>query len=167
MRRGDFSPRTRIDLPMSMRLPCIALTAVLLLPGCATVMGEASQKIVVQTLDEQGKPIQMRCHASHAPAEYFGTSPMFDLEVRRSSSDLTIECRQGERVARATAVSRGANPISAVLPGGTASLIVDHITGYSYAYPAWIQLKIGQTLVFDAGNRIAGRPTPGLQAETR
>lgn len=135
--------------------------------GCATFTGEATQKILVQTLDEKGHPIEMRCRVHHAAGEYFGSTPMFDLVVRRSSSDLQVECHEGGRVARATAVSRGSDLIAAIVPGGTASLLVDHVTGYRYAYPAWIQLRIGQTLVFDAGHRVAGQPTPGLQADAR
>jgi hypothetical protein len=135
--------------------------------GCATVTGTADQSIQIRTVDAADRPVAgLRCHASNAMADYYGSSPMIDLRVRRSSSDLLIECKGHGMVARGTAVSRGSAAALAatILPGGTAMLMIDYISGYSLAYPSWIQLRIGQDLVFDASNDVAGQPTRGLQA---
>jgi hypothetical protein len=37
-----------------------------------------------------------------------------------------------------------------MLPGGSAAVLIDHVTGYAYAYPRAMQLRIGEHLVFDA-----------------
>jgi len=51
-------------------------------------------------------------------------------------------------------------------PGGTAAIVIDHISGYRYSYPSWIQLRVGEHLVFDASDDTFSRPVRGLQADT-
>jgi hypothetical protein len=146
-------------------LPSIAA---LLLAGCATVTGTPTQSINVQVVDAFDRPIAMRCKITNASADYFGDAPMRALEVRRSASDLQIECHRGSLFARGTAVSRGSivdGAVKALLPGGTAMLAVDHLSGYRYAYPDWIRLRIGAHLVFDADRQMPGKPAPGLLAD--
>jgi len=142
--------------------------AALALAGCATVTGTPTQSVNIQVVDALDRPIAMRCQASNAAADYFGDAPMRDLQVRRSSSDLQIECHRGSLIARGTAVSRGSvvdGAVKALLPGGTAMLVVDHLSGYRYAYPDWIRLRIGENLVFDADRQVPGKPAPGLLAD--
>jgi hypothetical protein len=147
-------------------LRCVLPLAALALAGCATVTGTPNQSISIQTVDALDRPITgMRCHAVNASAEYFGDSPMRDLRVRRSSSDLEIECHRGSLVARGTAVSRGSvvdGAFKALLPGGTAMLAIDHLSGYRYAYPETIRLRVGENLVFDADRQGPGVPAPGI-----
>ncbi len=149
----------------SLFLPLAALA----LAGCATVTGTANQGLDIHVVDASDRPVGgMRCHVTNASAEYFGDAPMRDLQVRRSSSDLVIECHRGSLIARGTAVSRGSvvdGAVKALRPGGTAMLAIDHLSGYRYAYPGWIQLRVGENLVFDADRQIAGRPAPGLIAD--
>ena len=143
--------------------------AALVLAGCATLTGTPTQGVSIHVVDAYDQPIKgLRCHISNASADYFGDAPMRDLQVRRSSSDLEIECHRGSLIARGTAVSRGSvvdGAVKALLPGGTAMLAIDHLSGYRYAYPGWIQLRIGEHLVFDADRQIAGKPAPGLLAD--
>ena len=147
----------------------LALPAALiatLLAGCATVLGTPDQLIQVRTLDASNKPIAMRCHVANAAADWYGSSPMVDLRIRRSSSDLTIECHAHGLVARGTAISRGKAMEAAalLLPGGSATIVFDYATGYLFSYPTWLELRAGQDLVFDANNELAGKPTPSVQA---
>ncbi|GAB4482579.1 MAG: hypothetical protein OHK0044_31650 [Burkholderiaceae bacterium] len=148
---------------------CAVLGAVLACGGCATITGTPTQSISIHTVDANDRPVDgMRCRVVNGSAEYFGTSPMYDLQVRRSSSDLAIECRRGALVARGTAVSRGSAAgaaVKALLPGGTASLLVDHVSGYGYAYPSALRLRVGQHLVFDASDDALGRPARGIQVD--
>lgn len=156
-----------LSIVPSLRLLSLASLAAVLC-GCATVTGEPMQEVTIVTVDAQDRPIDgLRCRVLNDSAEYVGNSPMFGLQVRRSSSDLQIVCKRGPLVARGTAVSRGGlrGAANLVLPGGTALLAVDHLTGYRYTYPQLITLKIGEHLVFDASDDVAGRPSPGLQAE--
>lgn len=148
----------------------LALAPMLLASGCATLTGEPTQTINVQTLDARGVAVEgMRCRVSNGSEEYFGSSPMFALKVRRAASDLEIHCQRGALSARATAVSRGnttADLFRTLLPGGGAAAVIDHMTGYRYTYPVDLQLRVGQHLVFDAGHDELGRPSKGVLAET-
>lgn len=147
-------------------LPAIAAFA-LLASGCATMTGEPTQSVSVVVVDHSDRPVtDMRCRVVNGSAEYFGNAPLFGVQVRRSYSDLEIECRRGNQIARGTAVSRGKGLVTAVLPGGTTALVIDHLSGYRYAYPTEMRLRVGEHLVFDASDNQIGRPTRGLLAET-
>jgi hypothetical protein len=160
--------------PLIRRLAVLGTAAVqaVLLGACATITGDPTQVVHIETLDEHGQPIQgMRCHLSNASSDYYGDSPLFDLEVHRSSSDLKIACHLGNRVAEGRAVSRSGvrgaatGMVDLLLPGGSAYAIVDHLTGYRYTYPTWLQLQVGQKLVFDAGDDVSGKPVPVASRE--
>jgi len=128
----------------------LAAAAVALVGGCATVTGTPTQPVSVHTVDALGRPVEgMRCRLVNSAADYVGTTPMFDLQVRRSASDLRIECRRGALLAHGTAVSRGSGLVAAMLPGGTAAMLVDHLSGYRYSYPSTLRLRVGEHLVFD------------------
>ena len=147
---------------MTLRIASLlALSTVVLASGCATLTGEPTQRISLQTLDAQGQQIRgMRCRIINGNAEYVGDSPMMDMEVRRSATDLEIECRQGMGVARGTAISRSgaaAMARAALMPGGSAGAVVDHMTGYGYTYPRVIQLRVGETLIVDASDDLPAR----------
>jgi len=140
-------------LPRRIRLPALAVLAIapVLCGGCATVDGTPMQAISVYVADGLDRPVEgMRCRLANGAADHFGTTPIFDVQVRRSASDLEIECRRGGLLARGTAVSRGSALASVMLPGGTAALLIDHLTGYRYAYPTTLRLRIGEHLFFDA-----------------
>lgn len=140
--------------------------ATLLASGCATVNGNATQPISIQTVDAQGRVIEgMSCRVTNDSAQYLGDSPMFDLRVRRSSMPLVIECRgDGRPMARAVLVPRADNAVAAqlLLPGGSSFMVIDHVTGYMYAYPRWIRLQAGADMVFDRRDERGRDPTPGL-----
>jgi len=92
----------------------------------------------------------MRCRIANGFADYFGNSPLLDVQIRRSGSDLEIECRSGTQTARATAFARGPGIGGTVLlPGGVAAALIDRISGYAYAYPRAMQLRIGEHMIFD------------------
>ncbi|MGZ8272859.1 MAG: hypothetical protein ACXW2G_10865 [Burkholderiaceae bacterium] len=140
--------------------------ATLLASGCATVNGSATQPISIQTVDAEGRVIDgMSCRVNNDAAHYVGDSPLFDLKVRRSSMPLVIECRgDGRPMARAVLVPRADNAVAAqlLLPGGSSFMVIDHVTGFMYAYPRWIRLQAGADMVFDRRDERGRDPTPGL-----
>jgi hypothetical protein len=159
---------TRSSGPMTHTLLqrfAIACTA-LLASGCATMNGNPTQQISIQTVDQQGHVIEgMSCRVSSGAGQYVGNSPMFNLEVRRSSSPLLVECRgNGQPLARAVLISRADVMFAAqmLLPGGTSLMVIDHLTGFMYAYPRWIRLQAGSDMVFDRRDEAGRDPTPGL-----
>ncbi|MCU0938168.1 MAG: hypothetical protein MUC86_03305 [Burkholderiaceae bacterium] len=148
-----------------LRLTALALlaTGTLLASGCATVTREPTQRVSIVAVDAADQPLPgMRCRVANGAAEYYGDSPMHDVPVRRSFSNLEVECRRGPMVARGTAVSRGgASWLQGILPGGSALVAVDLVTGHHYSYPIEIRVRAGEHLVFDIS-----RPRGDLQADT-
>jgi len=149
------------------RLGALALLGAQL-SGCATLTGDGTQSLQIDTMDEQGHVIEgMRCKLTNASSDYFADTPVYDIQVHRSASDLHIKCQLGDRVAEGTAVSRGGlrGTAAMLLPGGSAYVVIDHLTGYRYTYPAWIRLQVGEKLRFDASNETAGKPVPGFRPD--
>jgi hypothetical protein len=94
----------------------------------------------------------MTCTLTHGPGSYVVDTPALDLEIRRSSSDLEIECRRGSQLARGTVVSRGESAMAhSFIPGGSIATLVDYATGAMYTYPSPLRLRIGQHLKFESG----------------
>lgn len=149
------------------RLGAVAAVG-LQLAGCATLTGDGTQSIQVEAVDEQGQAVTgMRCKFSNMSSDYYADTPVYDLQVHRSASDLNISCRLGDRIAEGRAVSRGGlRGVGAVLlPGGSAYMMIDHLTGYRYTYPAWVRVQVGQKLVFDASDDKGGAPVIGLRSD--
>ena len=151
--------------PLLLRLAVFAVTA-LLASGCATVSGRATQPISIQTVDAQGRLIEgMSCRAVNGGGQYVGDTPMFDLQVRRSSTPLVVECRgDGRPMARAVLMPRADNMVAAqmLLPGGSSLMVIDHISGFMYSYPRWVRVQAGADMVFDRSDENGRTPTPGL-----
>lgn len=152
-----------------LRTTCLALLTALALgalSGCATLAGDSTQKVSIQTVDQDGRVVDgMSCRAGNASADYVGVTPMFDMQVRRSSSALVVECRRdGVPLTRGVIVSRAVNmqPAQLLLPGGSSMMVIDHLTGYMYAYPRWVRLQVGTDMVFDRRDEKGRGPTPGL-----
>lgn len=163
--RGITLPADR-PMPTSLLRAFALAFAALLCSGCATVSGSATQPISIQTVDAQGRAIEgMSCRVSNGDVQYVGDSPMFDVAVRRSSVPLVVECRaDGKPLARALLVSRADGMMAAqmLLPGGSSFMIIDHVTGFMYAYPRWIRLQAGADMVFDRRDERGRDPTPGM-----
>lgn len=152
-------------MPLYLRTALLALAAVLA-SGCATVTGRATQPVSIQTVDSEGRVIDgMSCRVSNGGREYAGDTPMFDLQVRRSSAPLVVECRgEGRPMARAVLVSRAADMVAAqlLLPGGSSMMVIDHVSGFMYSYPRWVRVQAGADMVFDHRDERGRDPVPGL-----
>jgi len=146
----------------------LAALAVTGASGCATVTGDATQAINIQTVDANGKPVDgMACRIVNGSAEYMGDTPMFGLRVRRSPTPLVAECkRNGYPMARALIISRAdlasGSTAQLLLPGGSSMLIIDHISGFMYQYPRWVRVQVGADMIFDRADEKGREPTPGV-----
>lgn len=155
-----------------MRCPLVrivlAAVAVIGFSGCATLTGEATQVINIQTVDAKGAPVNgMACRIVNGSAEYMGDTPLFGLKVRRSSSPLVAECkRQGFPMARALIISRAdlasGSTAQLLLPGGSSMLVIDHLSGMMYAYPRWIRAQVGADMIFDRADEQGNKPVVGV-----
>jgi hypothetical protein len=125
----------------------------LLASGCATLTGSSTQTIELVALDGRDRPVVgMVCTLTHGAGTYTVQLPAADIEIRRSGTELEIECRRGDLLARGTVVPRAESAIAhAFLPGGSLATLIDHATGAMYTYPSPLALRIGQHLRFEVG----------------
>jgi len=121
--------------------------------GCATLTGSSTQTIEVTTVDARDRAVRgMTCTLTHGPGSYVVDSPATGLEIKRSSTELEIECRRGSQLARGTVVPKAESAIAhSFIPGGSIATLVDYATGAMYTYPSPLRLRIGQHLRFETG----------------
>jgi hypothetical protein len=119
--------------------------------GCATLSGSATQAIEIHAVDDSDRAIHgMECRVANAAGEQLVTLPAKEVPVRRSSTELEVECRLGAQIARGTAVARGdAKMENSFIPGGSIAALVDHFSGYMYSYPTPLRLRVGEHLRFE------------------
>jgi uncharacterized protein YceK len=136
-----------------------------LLSGCASVMNDATHPMKIETKTEAGEWVTgAECRMTND----YGTATVKSGEtaqVRRSSKDLDIVCKDPKNPdANARAISRANGGMwGNIILGGGIGAIVDHNKGTAYTYPTWIQLVFGKALVFDRTAEKEGAPTPGLE----
>lgn len=122
----------------------------LLAAGCATVTVSGEQPIQVLAFDAQDRPVTgLECRLSNLMGEWRARTPATEIAVRRSHSDLEIECRRGKDVAMGTLSPRRDRVEQAMLPFGSVGVAIDHLTGHLYSYPNVVRLRLGQHLRFE------------------
>jgi hypothetical protein len=131
--------------------------------GCATVMNDSTHPIKVETKTPGGDLVAgAECKLSND----YGTATVKSGEttnVRRSSMDLDIVCKDPKHPdATARAISRANSGMwGNLIIGGGIGAIIDHNKGTAYTYPTWVQLIFGKTLIFDRVNEQSGKPLGG------
>jgi hypothetical protein len=145
-----------------------ALSAVLLCTGCASVVNESTHPMKVETKTQTGELVAgAECKLSND----YGTITFKSgdtAQVRRSSKDLDIVCKDAKNPdATARAISRANGGMwGNIILGGGIGAIIDHNKGTAYTYPTWVQLIFGKTLVFDRTAEKEGQPTLGTEPVT-
>jgi len=128
------------------------LALALWLGGCSTLSGDFHQKLQIDAVDAQNRPIDgMPCQVGSGNSAITVVTPAHDVRVRRSAMPLQIECRLDSRVAAATVKPRRERMEEALLPFGSAGVFIDHLSGSLYSYPTSLHLRVGQRLVLEHG----------------
>lgn len=133
--------------------------------GCASIVNETTHPMKIETKNAKGDLVSgAECRISND----YGTITAKSgdtAQVRRSSKDLDITCKdpaQPDAIARA--ISRAnAGLAGNIIFGGGIGAIIDHNKGTAYTYPTWIQLVFGKTLVFDRSVEKEGQPVMGTE----
>jgi hypothetical protein len=148
--------------PILRAASCLAFA--LWLGGCSTVRGDFHQKLQIDALDAQNRPVEaMQCKVGSGGSAKTVSTPASDVRVRRSALSLNIECRRDSLVATAVVKPRRERMEEALLPFGSVGVFVDHLSGSLYAYPTTLHLRVGQHLVLEHGGEAqvaASEPIP-------
>ena len=139
----------------------LALAAVMLLTGCASVVNDSTHLIKVETKTIDGQLVTgADCKLTNDYGSFI-TKSGETVQIRRSSKDLDIVCKTAEQNdATARSISRAnGGMFGNILLGGGIGAIIDHNKGTAYTYPTWVQLIFGKSLVFDRSAEKDGQPT--------
>ena len=148
---------------MTKKLLCIA--AIISCMGCASIVNDSTHPMKVETKNQTGDLVAgAECKLSND----YGTVTVKSgdtTQVRRSSKDLDIVCKDLRNPdANARAISRANGGMwGNIIIGGGIGAIIDHNKGTAYTYPTWVQLVFGKTLVFDRSAEKEGQPTLGTE----
>jgi hypothetical protein len=124
------------------------------LAGCSTLQGDFHQKLQIDALDAQDRPVEgLPCRIGSGDSAIDIVTPAHDVRVRRSTQPLVIECRRDSQVATATVKPQREKMEEALLPFGigSAGVFVDYLSGALYAYPTALRLRVGQHLELEHG----------------
>ena len=140
-----------------------AIAAAWALSGCATVINDASQAVLIETLAPDGQAVNGAHCSVGGQGETGAARSGGTVSLRRGSQDLDILCKdpaqpdaRGRLISRANAAMAGN-----IILGGLIGVVIDHAKGTGYSYPSWVQLVFGRSLVFDRGDEETGRPLKG------
>ena len=150
---------------MNFRSIALVACSSILFVGCASVVNDSTHPVKVETKTSAGASVtNAECTLSN---DYGSVNVKSGntVQVRRSSKDLDIVCKQTDNPdATGRAISRANGGMwGNVILGGGIGAIIDHNKGTAYTYPTWIQLIFGKSLVFDRTNEKEGQPVIGLE----
>lgn len=142
----------------------VAIAALGILTGCASITSESTQLIRVDALDEAGVAVkEATCVLRNDKGEYSLKAGQH-TQIGKSSKDLNITCvaESREDEAIGTAISRvGAGMFGNIVFGGGIGAIIDHNRGTAYNYPEWVQVVFGKIMIFDRSKYKSGSPMKG------
>ena len=131
--------------------------------GCASVINDVTHPMKVETKAPSGDLLAGADCKLTNDYGVFQVKSGETVQVRRSSKDLEILCKDSanpDAVAKAISRANGGMFGNIILGGGIGA-IIDHNKGTAYTYPLWVQLEFGKTLVFDRQFEKEGQPTLG------
>jgi hypothetical protein len=144
---------------------CLAVTGLLFITGCASIVNDVTHPMKVETKTTTGDLLAGADCKLTNDYGVFQVKSGDTVQVRRSNKDLDIICKDPANPdATAKAISRAnGGMFGNILLGGGIGAIIDHNKGTAYTYPLWVQLEFGKMLVFDRTTEKEGQPTPATQ----
>jgi hypothetical protein len=145
-----------------------ALVLLHLLAGCASIMTSNENQVRVETVDASGKEVKDAiCTVLRGDTRTSFNTPAV-VPIAKGSGDIRMDCtKTGVPEGKAVLMSRvGAATFGNIIAGGVVGAVVDQATGKAYNFPEWVQIVMGQFLVFDRRDHNDGKPTPGKALET-
>lgn len=124
----------------------IALAALVMVTGCASITGGNSQQVFVQVKAASGVAVEAaECVVSNDKGNWI-VRPPGDLTVARSNLAMQIKCTKAAEPAGSVSVESGtrAAMYGNILFGGLIGAGVDHVSGAAYEYPGVATVVMGQ-----------------------
>lgn len=116
--------------------PIIAIAALSLLTGCASISGERMQPITVKTIHDNVEIAGVGCTLTNDAGSWFVTSPG-SVSVHKSTGDLAVDCKKDVLAGNQTLVSKSNGAVwGNIIAGGGIGYLVDRNTGAGFDYPA-------------------------------
>ncbi|HWU33833.1 MAG TPA: hypothetical protein VN023_01290 [Methylovorus sp.] len=131
--------------------------------GCATITKDANQSVQIETFSADNQPIKgVRCSAKNDRGTWVTYTPG-SVSVHRSGENLEVHCEMEDKPSGdGTVISRAnGGMFGNILIGGGIGAIIDHNKGTAYTYPAWINVVMGQHLVYDRKDEVENQPLAG------
>lgn len=143
---------------------CMISSLAVFLPGCASLTGSEIQNLSLTVSDGKSQPVkEAQCTLKNDKGTWQAKAPGI-VDVRRSSEDLLVECRnEGMPNGILRAISRAAGGMFGnIIFGGGIGAIIDHNKGTGYNYPDNLPVVMGQSVVVDRAKQdeVANNETP-------
>lgn len=124
-----------------MKIAFAAIAAVLT-TGCATVAGEKTQPITVQTHFDNKEIAGVGCTLNNDAGSWFVTTPG-SVVVHKSTGDLAISCKKEALAGQQMLVSKSNGAVwGNIIAGGVIGYVVDRNTGAGFDYPNTITVAL-------------------------
>lgn len=113
----------------------LVLAVLLLASGCASIIGEDTQPVSVDTPACQ----KASCRLTNSQGTYFVKSTPETVVINKAYSDLTIVCEKGDKTSTSVHISQanGAT-FGNILLGGIPGALVDGGSGAGYDYQGYL-----------------------------
>lgn len=120
----------------------VKLVALLALTGCASLSGEKSQPVTVQTRHENEVVEGIGCTLHNDAGTWFLTSPA-SVTIHKSAGELVVDCKSDRIVGNATVGSKvNSAYLSNFLILFGIGYIIDRLTGAGFDYPTSITVML-------------------------
>jgi len=128
----------------------LAITSLLTVTGCASIVGEKLQPVSVQTIQDNKEVAGVGCTLMNDAGKWFVTTPG-SVTIHKSTGDLAVDCsKDGNTAGHETVVSKSNGAVwGNIIAGGGVGYIIDRNTGAGFDYPNSITVvlrKIGETV---------------------
>jgi hypothetical protein len=120
---------------LKIRVTLLIIAGMLLLSGCASIMGDSSQ---VVSFDTPNCP-EAKCTASNSKGTYFVNKTPGTITVNKAFGDLTVTCQKNGK--SATSIHKSSSNIANygnILFGGIPGALIDGGSGKGYDYQNYL-----------------------------
>lgn len=129
-----------------------AITASILLSGCASITSGKMQPVSVNTVNHEGDDIDdAKCSLMNDKGTWYVSSTPGSVTVQKSYSDMTITCKKKGLKTGSMSIKSGSNGgvWGNVVAGGLIGYAVDASSGAGFDYPTNITVEMGKTKIME------------------